>query len=191
MRRGSTWSVEPTRTGTAATYPAKNKALIEPASVFDSRHNASKSGNNAAKLELPSMPSTDVALRMVISARGEGPSAGSAVSDMDGMAIDRERRFLDRFLERGVSMNGTRDVLGGRGEFHGQRSLGDHRAGVRADDMDAEDAIAAGIGENFDKAFGESVGASARIGRERELAGLVGDARLLQLFLRSADRGHL
>ena len=36
---------------------------------------------------------------------------------------------------------GARDVLGGRAVLHGQHALGDHLAGVAADDVHAQDLV--------------------------------------------------
>jgi len=58
-------------------------------------------------------------------------------------------------------------------------------------DMHAEHAIGFRIGENLHKAFGLPVDLGAAVGRERELADTVGDARGLQLLLACADRSEL
>ncbi len=83
-------------------------------------------------------------------------------SDVDGAAIDGERGFLDRFVQGRVGVAGAGDVLGRGAELHRERRLGDHRAGVGADDVDAEHAVARGIGEDLDEALGVAVGAGAR-----------------------------
>ena len=54
---------------------------------------------------------------------------------MDGALVDGQRRFLHRLVERGMGVAGTGEVLGRAAELHQHRSLGDHGAGVRADDM--------------------------------------------------------
>ena len=66
----------------------------------------------------------------------------------------------------------------------------DHGAGVGAENMHAEHAIGRGVGQNFDEAFGGAVRLGAAIGGEGELADLVGDPGLFQLFLGLADGGH-
>ena len=67
-------------------------------------------------------------------------------------------------------MAGARDVLGGCAEFHGDRSLLDHVAGVGANDVDAEHAIGLGVGEDFDEAVGLVVDLGAAIRGEGKLA---------------------
>ena len=64
-------------------------------------------------------------------------------------------------------------------------------AGVRADNVDAEDAVGLGVGEELHEAVGRVVGLGAAVGGERELADLVGDAGGLQLLLGLADAGDL
>ena len=70
---------------------------------------------------------------------------------MNCALFDRERRFLDRFGQCRMRMAGARDVFGRRPEFHGDGGLGDHVAGVGADDVHAEHAVGLGVGENFTK----------------------------------------
>ena len=88
-------------------------------------------------------------------------------------------------------MAGAGDILGRGTELHGNRSLGDHIAGVRADDVDAEHAVGLGIGEDFHEALGLQVHLCAAIGGKGKFAGVVGDAGLLQFLLALSDRGDL
>src|SRR5262249_45960095 len=108
---------------------------------------------------------------------------------MDGALVDRQRRLLHRLGERRVGVAGAGDVLGRGAELHGNRSLRDHVAGVRPDDVHAEHAVGLGIGEDFHEAFGLQVRLCAAIGGKRKLAGIVGDAGLLQFLLAFFDRG--
>src|SRR3546814_6789163 len=62
-------------------------------------------------------------------------------------------------------------------------------AGIGADDMGADHLLGLVVLEDLHEAGGHGHGARARIGGERELASLVGDARGLQLFLGLADGG--
>ncbi len=54
--------------------------------------------------------------------------------------------------------------------------------------MDAQHAVGLGVGQDLHEAVGLAVGAAPRIGHERELARLVGDAVLFELLLGLADR---
>src|SRR5262249_58146205 len=74
-------------------------------------------------------------------------------------------------------------------QFHVDRSLGDHIAGVRADDVHTEYAIGLGIGENFHKTVGLEIRLGAAIGGEGKLADIVGNAGVFQFLLVFADRG--
>ena len=83
------------------------------------------------------------------------------------------------------------DVLGRGREFHRETSLADHGAGLGAEDVDAQHAVGGLVGQYFHKPLRGAVRAAARIGGERILADLVGNARGLELFLGLADPGHL
>ena len=91
----------------------------------------------------------------------------------------------------GCGVAGARDVLGRAAELHRDRRLGDHVAGVGADDVHAEHAVGLGVGEDLHEAVGGEVDLGAAVGGERKLADVVGDAGRLQLLLGLADRGDL
>src|SRR6516162_4042329 len=100
-------------------------------------------------------------------------------SHMDGALIDRQCRLLHRLGERRVGVAGAGDVLGRGAELHGNRSLRDHVAGVRADDVHAQHAVGLGIGEDLHEALGLQVRLCTAIGGKGKFAGIVGDAGLL------------
>src|SRR5262249_37746807 len=110
---------------------------------------------------------------------------------MNRMPVDAQRRFFDRLGERRMGVAGARAILGGGGELDAQRHFGNQIAGLGADDMATHDPIGLGVGENFDEALGVAVGAGAAVGRERELADLIGGALGLQLLLGLAEVGDL
>ena len=60
---------------------------------------------------------------------------------MDRPAFDRQRRFLHRLAQAGMRMACAGNVLRAGAEFHGGGDFGDQRAGVRADDVGAENAV--------------------------------------------------
>src|SRR5260370_1386290 len=110
---------------------------------------------------------------------------------MDRASADGEGGFLDRLVERRMGMRRARDVLGRGAILHGERRLGDHRAGIWPNDMDTEHAVGLGIGEDLDEAVSVRVGARAAIRREGEFSRLVGYPGGLQLLLDLADRSNL
>src|SRR5215207_1020421 len=110
---------------------------------------------------------------------------------MDGALLDRERRFLDRLGERRMGVAGAGDVLGRRAELHRDRAFHYEVARLRPDDVDAEHPIGCRIRQDFHEAVRRAVDLGAAVGRERELADVVGDAVLFQLLLGLADGGDL
>ena len=67
-------------------------------------------------------------------------------SHMQRALVDGERRFLHRFVERRMRVAGAGEILGRSAELHQHDGLGDHRAGIGADDVHAEHAVCIGIG---------------------------------------------
>src|SRR5437763_4412132 len=109
-------------------------------------------------------------------------------SHIDRALGDRQGCLAHRFRQRRMGMAGARDVLRRGAELHGYGSLGDHVAGVGAEDVDAEHAIARRIGKDFDEAFGLQVDLGTAVGGERKFADVVNDAGLLELLLAFPDR---
>ena len=62
-------------------------------------------------------------------------------SEVDRPAIDGEGGFLHRFRQRRVGVAAAGDVFAASTERDGRGAFGDQFAGVRADDVDAEDAV--------------------------------------------------
>ena len=106
---------------------------------------------------------------------------------MNGALVHRHGGFLDRLRQGRMRMAGAGDVFGRGAEFHGDRGLGDHVAGIGADDVDAEHAVGLGVGDDLDEAVGGQVDLGAAVGGEGKLADVVGDAGRLQLLLGFAD----
>lgn len=96
-----------------------------------------------------------------------------------------------RFAERGVSVAHPRNVLGRGTVLNGKTGLSNHLTSVGADDVNAENAVGFGIGDELDKTLGVEVGLRARVGGEGEGADLVLDAGSLDLGLVLADPGDL
>jgi hypothetical protein len=110
---------------------------------------------------------------------------------VDGLAVGGHGSLLESLGESGVSVRGTSNVLGRGAVLEGEGALGDHLAGVGADDVHTEDTVGLGVSEELDQAVGVGVGLGARVGAEGEGADLVLDAGLLELGLVLADPGDL
>src|SRR5580693_10279960 len=90
-----------------------------------------------------------------------------------------------------MGVAGAGDVLGRRAEFHGDRRLADHVAGVGAENVHAEHAVGLGVGQDFHESFGGQVHLGAGIGGEGKFADVVADVSSLELLLGFADGGDL
>src|SRR5690606_28080311 len=106
-------------------------------------------------------------------------------------AGDRQRRFLDRLVERRMAVEGAGQILGGTAELHGDHDLVDQVAGVAAEHVRAEDPVGRLVGEYLDEAVGGVHGARPAVRHEGELADAVGDAGRLQFLLGASDAGDL
>src|SRR5689334_7499189 len=113
------------------------------------------------------------------------------LSDMDRPLVDGESGFLHRLVERGMCVTGAGQVFRRPAELHQYGRLGNHGAGVGADNVYAEHAVGRPVGENLDETFGGAVDLGAAVGGEGELADLVVDAGVLQLLLGLTDRRDL
>ena len=99
-----------------------------------------------------------------------GGCVKSAVADVDGVFLDRERGFLDRFAQGRMRVDGAAEVFAAPAEFHHRDDLGDQlRGGVR-EDRGAEDAIGLGVGDELYHAFDVVVRERAAVGAERKFA---------------------
>src|SRR5262249_22780970 len=100
-------------------------------------------------------------------------------SHMDCSLVDGERGFLDGLVEGRTRVAGAGQVLSRAAELHQHSRLGNHGAGVGADDVNAKHAIGIGLRKNFYEAFSSAVDLCAPVGSEGELTDLVVDASLL------------
>src|SRR5213080_1831500 len=74
-------------------------------------------------------------------------------SGVDRALVYREGGFFHDLRERGVAVEAAGEVFATGGEFDGDDGFGDQVRGVRAEDVDAEEAIGFGIADDFDKAI--------------------------------------
>ena len=80
------------------------------------------------------------------------------VADVDGVFLDRERGFLDRFAQGRVGVNGAAKVFAASAEFHHRDDFGDQFGGGVGKNRRAENAIGLCIGDELDHAFDVLVG---------------------------------
>ena len=78
-------------------------------------------------------------------------------------------------------MTRPRDILAARPVLHSYDGLGDHLAGVGAEDVSAEDAVGRLVSEDFDETLGGTVRAGAGVRGEGEVSDDVVDSGLLEL----------
>ena len=88
-----------------------------------------------------------------------------------------------------MSVAGEEEILGRGAEIDRRHRFGDQVAGVAAQDVDAEDRVRLGVGQDLDEALEAACGAGAADGPERKRALAVGGAGFLQLLFRPADGG--
>src|SRR5690606_17662120 len=110
---------------------------------------------------------------------------------VDGPLVNRHRGVVHRFGQRRVRVADAGEVVGGALELHRQHALVDQFGHVGADQVQAQHAVGLGVREHLHEAgrLGHRHRAADR--REREAAGLVGNAFGLELLLGLADPGDL
>ena len=79
---------------------------------------------------------------------------------MNRPVVHGQRRFSQRFGERGVGMKRAGDVLAAGRVFHGDRGFGQKIARPRTHDVNAQHPVGVRVGEHFDEAV--VLSASAR-----------------------------
>src|SRR5206468_2072562 len=119
------------------------------------------------------------AAALYVLGRGESPWAQLAAATPTAVAgvvvmavlssvIAGQCRLLHRLRPRRMRVPGAGHVLGAGGELDRERSLGDQVRGARAQDVEADDAIAPRVGEHLHAALGLAEAAGAAVGHEGE-----------------------
>jgi len=110
---------------------------------------------------------------------------------VDRFRVGGHGSLLEGLREGRVGVARPGNVLAGSTVLDGQGGLGDHLAGVGADDVHTQDAVGLGIRDELDETLGLEVGLSAGVGAEGEGADAVLDARGLHVGLVLTDPGDL
>ena len=106
---------------------------------------------------------------------------------MDRAFEGGEGGFLYCFRERGMCVAGASEVVGRAGEFHDRGAFGDDGGCLGAEDVDAEDAVGLGVGDDLREAVGFIHGEGAAVDAEVEFAGVVGNTFGFELLFGFAD----
>ena len=109
---------------------------------------------------------------------------------MDGVLLDGERGFLDRFAQGRVGMNGATEVLAASTEFHDRDDFCDQFGSGMGENRGTENAISLGIGDELDHAFDVLVRQRTAVGPEREFADAHFEPSLFREIFRDTDTGQ-
>lgn len=110
---------------------------------------------------------------------------------VNGLSAGSHGSLLEGLREGRVGVASASNILRAGTVLHGQDTLGNHLTGVRAHDVDTQNAVGLLVRDHLDHTLGISVGAGTGVGGEGEGTNVVGDARLLDLLLRLAAPGDL
>lgn len=109
---------------------------------------------------------------------------GAWTLEVECLLTHRQRRLFRRLGQRWVRVADAGDVFATSAELHGDHGLGDQLAGLRADDVNAQNLIGHRVCQELDHTGGVAQSARPVVGQEGECAGFVGHAigfELLQL----------
>src|SRR2546421_2833551 len=111
--------------------------------------------------------------------------------NVDGLAVDRQRRLLYGFGHGWVRMDAGADFPGGRLEQLRQGGLRDQLRSVRRHDEDAQQLGGFLVADDLDEAFGFTQDDRLRVAPQREFADLDFETLVPGLFLGEAEAGNL
>ena len=112
-------------------------------------------------------------------------------SDVDGVTAGLFGRFVNRFAECGMSVDGRDKFLVGCFHLDGQTEFGDHFGGVGTEDVGAEDLSVRFAENDFDEAFTFTHGKGFAAGHERKFTDFVFEAFFFRCPFGQPDAGHL
>lgn len=111
--------------------------------------------------------------------------------EVNGLRVGGHGSLLEGFGESGVGVASAGNVLGGSTVLDGEGGLSNHLTGTGADDVDTENAVGLGIGDELNKTLGVEVGLGAGVGAEGEGTDIVLDTGSLNLSLSLANPSDL
>lgn len=88
--------------------------------------------------------------------------------EVDGFRVSSHGGLLEGLGQGRVGVARPGNVLGGSAVLDGKRGLGDHLAGVGADDVNTKDAVGLSVGNELDDTLGLEVGLGTGVGAEWE-----------------------
>lgn len=110
---------------------------------------------------------------------------------MDGLGVGGHGSLLESLGKGRVSVASTGNILGGGTVLDGKSGLSDHLTGTGSDDVDTENAVSLGIGNELDNTLSVEVGLGAGVGAEGEGTDAVLDTGSLDLGLVLANPSDL
>src|SRR3954447_2524720 len=119
-----------------------------------------------------------------------GVKAGQGL-EVDGLGVGGHGSLLEGLGEGRVSVTCAGNVLAGGTVLNGKGSLSDHLTGTGSDDVDTENAVGLGIGDELDNTLSVEVGLGTGVGAEGEGTDAVLDTGSLDLGLVLANPGDL
>src|SRR5258708_29860101 len=109
------------------------------------------------------------------------------VADVDGVLLDRERGFLDRFAQGRMGVDGAAEIFAAPAKFHHRDDFGDQFGGGMGENRGPEDTIGLSVGDEFNHAFDVLVCQRAGIGAEWEFADTHLEAFVFREVFRDTD----
>lgn len=110
---------------------------------------------------------------------------------MNGLGVGGHGSLLEGLGEGGVGVTSAGNVLRGSTVLDGEGGLSNHLTGAGADDVDTENAVGLGIGDELNNTLGVEVGLGAGVGAEGEGTDTVLDTGSLDLGLVLANPSNL
>lgn len=110
---------------------------------------------------------------------------------MDSLGMSGHGSLLESLGQGRMGMASSGNVLSRGAILESERTLGNHFAGVGANDVNTKQTISLGVGNHLDQTLGVHVGLGTRVGTEGKGTNPVRDLLCLQVLLGLADPSDL